>query len=183
MPQAVFELPFWRAFLAHPAKVASPLPSGPALARAVADQVDPDRPGWVLELGPGSGAVTAALLDRGIAPAHLTAIEYDSDFCVHLKRRFPGVDIVQGDAFAFADRVRGWPLKAIVSGLPVLGLSPARRRYFLGQALECLPPGGVFVQFSYSPFAPLPAGYGIDVRHTVVWANLPPMHVWRYSRG
>jgi phosphatidylethanolamine/phosphatidyl-N-methylethanolamine N-methyltransferase len=183
MPQALFEPPFWRAFIANPGKVASPVPSGPALARAVAAEVDPSRPGWVLELGPGSGAVTAALLARGVRPGELTAIEYDPDFCALLRRRFPGATIIQGDAFAFAERVKGYPLKAIVSGLPVLGLSRARRRAFLGQALECLAPGGVFVQFSYSPLAPLPGGHGVRIAHRMVWANLPPMQVWRYSRG
>lgn len=181
MSQAIFELPFWRAFLANPTKVASPVPSGPALARAVADQVDPATPGPVLELGAGSGAVTAALLARGVAPADLATIEYDPAFCSHLRRRFPGVAVVQGDAFAFAARVRA-PLAAIVSGLPVLGLSRGRRLDFLGRALECLAPGGVFVQFSYSPVPPLPRGFGVAIRRTTVWANLPPMQVWRYTR-
>jgi len=183
MSQAIFERPFWRAFLANPLKVASPVPSSPALGRAIAAEVDPQKPGTVLELGPGSGAVTAALLARGIAPADLVAIESEPEFCAHLRGRFPGVTIIQGDAFAFAEEVTGRPLKAIVSGLPVLGLSRARRRWFLGQALEALDEDGVFVQFSYSPLPPLPGGHGVKVAHKTVWANLPPMQVWRYSRG
>ncbi len=183
MSQAIFELPFWRAFLAHPFKVASPVPSGPALGRAIAEQVDPHGPGAVLELGPGSGAVTAALLVRGVAPADLTAIEWDQSFCNHLRRRFDGVAIVQGDAFAFPGLTGDRKFKAIVSGLPVLGLSAARRRHFLGMALDALEPGGVFVQFSYSPLPPLPSGYGVKITRRVVWRNLPPMHVWRYTRG
>lgn len=182
MSQAIFELPFWRAFLANPLKVASPVPSGPALGRAIAAQV-PAGPGAVLELGPGSGAVTAALLARGVAPGALTAIEWDQGFCEHLRRRFAGVTVLRGDAFAFPSltEVRGF--KAIVSGLPVVGLDRARRREFLAQALEALAPGGVFVQFSYSPVPPLPPGDGVGVARRIVWANLPPMHVWRYTRG
>ncbi|MBN9587871.1 MAG: hypothetical protein BGN85_01705 [Alphaproteobacteria bacterium 64-11] len=183
MSQAIFELPFWRAFLANPLKVASPVPSGPVLGRAIAAAVDPRRPGAVLELGPGSGAVTAALLARGVAPADLLAIEWEPEFCGHLRRRFPGITLIQGDAFAFAELVQDRPLKAIVSGLPVLGLSKARRRRFLGQALDVLGEGGVFVQFSYSPLPPLPGGHRVAVARSVVWANLPPMHVWRYTRG
>jgi phosphatidylethanolamine/phosphatidyl-N-methylethanolamine N-methyltransferase len=183
MSQALFELPFWRAFLADPLKVASPLPSGPALGHAIAAQIDPRKPGAVLELGPGSGAVTAALVARGIRPADLIAIEWEPGFCSHLRRRFPGATIIQGDAFAFADALGGRPVKAIVSGLPVLGLSPARRRHFLGQALDVLGDDGVFVQFSYSPLPPLPGGHGIKLARRTVWANLPPMQVWRYSRG
>ena len=183
MSQAIFELPFWRAFLADPLKVASPLPSGPALGRAIAAQVDPHAPGAVLELGPGSGAVTAALLARGIAPADLTAIEWDPGFCGHLAARFPAATILRGDAFAFPELVKGRTFKAIVSGLPVLGLSQTRRRRFLGLALEALDKDGVFVQFSYSPLPPLPSGHGVKVARRIVWANLPPMHVWRYTRG
>lgn len=182
MSQAIFELPFWRAFLANPLKVASPVPSGPALGRAIAAQV-PMRPGPVLELGPGSGAVTAALLAHGIAPNDLTAIEWDQGFCDHLRARFAGVSILQGDAFEFPALVPDRPFSAIVSGLPVVGLSAARRRRFLGLALEALEPGGVFVQFSYSPVPPLPGGHGVKIARQIVWANLPPMHVWRYTRG
>lgn len=182
MSQAIFELPFWRAFLANPLKVASPVPSGPALGRAIADQVPPG-PGPVLELGPGSGAVTAALLAHGIAPADLTAIEWEGSFVAHLRRRFSGVTILQGDAFGFTGLLPGRRFKAIVSGLPVVGLSAPRRRDFLGAALDALTPGGVFVQFSYSPVPPLPGGYGVKVARRIVWANLPPMHVWRYTRG
>lgn len=181
MSQAIFELPFWRAFLANPLKVASPVPSGPALGRAIADQVPPG-PGDVLELGPGSGAVTAALLERAVAPAKLTAIEWDGGFCNHLRKRFPAVNILQGDAFAFPHLVGARKFRAVVSGLPVVGLPEARRRDFLGTALDALEPGGVFVQFSYSPVAPLPGGYGVTVARRIVWANLPPMHVWRYTR-
>jgi phosphatidylethanolamine/phosphatidyl-N-methylethanolamine N-methyltransferase len=183
MSQAIFELPFWRAFLANPMKVASPVPSGPALGRAIAEAVDTHTPGMVLELGSGSGAVTGALLARGIAPVDLIAIEWDPGFCGLLRQRFHGVNVLQGDAFAFPELVPGRTFNAIVSGLPVLGLSRARRRRFLGLALEALDRDGVFVQFSYSPLPPLPSGFGIKVTRRIVWANLPPMHVWRYTRS
>lgn len=183
MPQAVFELPFWRAFLADPLRVASPVPSGPALARAIAAAVDPDAPGSVLELGPGSGAVTAALLARGVAPADLTAIEYAPDFCVHLRHRFPGLTVLEGDAFAFPALVGRRRFKAIVSGLPVMAVAPPERQRLLHRVLDALLPGGVFVQFSYSPFSPFAAGPGVPVRRHTVWANLPPMQVWQYRRA
>ena len=177
----LFESAFFSAFLANPLKVASPLPSGPALARAIADQVDPQRPGTVLELGPGSGAVTAALLER-IESARLTAIEYDADFCGLLRHRFPSLRVIQGDAFHF-DELIDTPLSAIVSGLPILVLKDDERRVFLDTCLARLPAGAPFVQFSYSAMAPVPAPPGVTVESRLVWANLPPMHVWRYARS
>ena len=176
----LFESSFFNAFLANPLKVASPLPSGPALARAIAAEIEPERPGMVLELGPGSGAVTAALLER-IDPARLTAIEYDPDFCALLRHRFAGVTIVQGDAFHFDELVE-MPLSAIVSGLPILVLEDHARRAFLDICLARLPAGAPFIQFSYSAVAPVPAPPGVTVTSRLVWANLPPMHVWRYAQ-
>jgi phosphatidylethanolamine/phosphatidyl-N-methylethanolamine N-methyltransferase len=127
MSQAVFELPFWRAFLANPLRVASPVPSGPALARAIAAAIDAQAPGGVLELGAGSGAVTAALLARGITPADLIAVEYAPDFCAHLRQRFVGLKVLEGDAFAFPGLTGNRRFKAIVSGLPVMARSPRQR--------------------------------------------------------
>jgi phosphatidylethanolamine/phosphatidyl-N-methylethanolamine N-methyltransferase len=183
MTQAVFELPFWRAFLANPLRVASPVPSGPALARAIAAAVEARTPGAVLELGAGSGAVTAALLARGIAPADLIAIEYAPDFCAHLRQRFAGLTVLQGDAFAFPALTGNRRFKAIVSGLPVMARPPRARRPFLNRVLEALQPGGVFIQFSYSPLSPFPACRDVAVSRRTVWANLPPMQVWRYRRA
>lgn len=177
----LFEISFLNAFLANPLKVASPVPSGPALARAIADAVDPAIPGTVLELGPGSGAVTAALLER-IEPSRLVAIESDADFCGLLRHRFAGVRIFQGDAFHFDELVE-MPLSAIVSGLPVLVLNVDQRRAFLDACLSRLPPGAPFIQFSYSAMAPIPPPPGVTVASRIVWANLPPMHVWRYARS
>jgi len=183
MSQAVFELPFWRAFLANPLGVASPVPSGPALARAVAAAVDAQVPGGVLELGAGSGAVTAALLARGIAPADLIAVEYAPDFCTHLRQRFAGLMVLEGDAFAFPGLTGNRRFKAIVSGLPVMARSSQQRWAFLNRALEALQPGGVFIQFSYSPLSPFPARRDVITSRRTVWANLPPMQVWRYRRA
>lgn len=187
MAQPTFELPFLRAFLANPAKVASPVPSGPRLTAAVAAQVPLAGEGLVLELGPGSGAVTQAILERGIAPADLIAIEYDRDFCALLRRRFPASAILQGDAFGFRELLPGARFRAIVSGVPVVGLPASSHHALLHDAMAALLPGRPFIQFSYSMTPPLdvPPDMAADMRverAAIVWANLPPMHVWRYRQ-
>lgn len=160
-------------------------PSGKALARRMAAQVDPRARGPVLELGPGTGVVTAALIERGVAPADLIAVEYNPDFCRQLRGRFPGVRVIEGDAYdlerTLAGTVSG-PLRAVVSSLPLLLRPPEDRRALILDALRRLAPGGVYVQFSYSPKPPVPpsaAEYRL-AGSPFVLMNLPPARVWAY---
>jgi phosphatidylethanolamine/phosphatidyl-N-methylethanolamine N-methyltransferase len=179
-------LRFFRALIARPKNIGAIVPSGPALARAIARQIDPHRPGPVLELGPGTGVITQAILERGVAPADLTLIEYDEDFARHNAARFAGVQVIQGDAFDLVKTLGARferPFTAIVSGLPLLNFPVAMRRRLVEGALGHLAPGAPLVQFSYGPHAPVapPAGYGV-ARAATVWANIPPARVWVYRR-
>ena len=120
-------LRFLRALITRPKNIGAVLPSGPALANAMARQITARGP--VLELGPGTGAITAAILDHGTPPESLTCVEYDGDFARHLRARFAGVNIVQGDAFDL-DRTLSAPhlqFAAILSGLPLLNFPVAAR--------------------------------------------------------
>jgi phosphatidylethanolamine/phosphatidyl-N-methylethanolamine N-methyltransferase len=184
MTHALADLDFLRRFLAHPLRVASPVPSGPALAGAIAKQITPAS-GPVLELGPGTGTVTQAILDRGAAK--LVAIENDPSFVTLLRRRFPDSRIVQGDAFQFRRILQEEdilkPFAAVVSGVPVLTQTLAIRRQYLRDAVSVLQPGAPFIQFSYGLRPPLPVLPGMDVRRAqIVWRNVPPMHIWAYRR-
>ena len=179
------EMRFLRSFLADPLRVASPVPSGRRLARTIAAQIDPRPGGIVLELGPGTGPVTQAILESGVAPGELVAIESDAEFAAQLREDFEGVRIVEGDAFEFPVLLRAAgldaPLRTIVSGVPVLSRSHAVRRRLLGDAIAALRPGSPFVQFSYGADPPLPQIDGVEVRRAaIVWHNIPPMHVWVY---
>lgn len=140
----------------------------------------------MLELGPGTGAVTRAILESGISEFELIGIESDRRFVTLLRRQIPRVRIVEGNAFSFARLLgeEGQGLRSIVSGLPVLGQSPELRRQFLHDAMAALRPGRPLVQFSYSLRPPLPCFDGVDVRRAaIVWQNLPPMHVWTYRQS
>jgi phosphatidylethanolamine/phosphatidyl-N-methylethanolamine N-methyltransferase len=179
------EMRFLRSFLADPLRVASPIPSGRRLARTIAAQVDPRPGGIVLELGPGTGPVTQAILESGVAPRDLVAIESDAEFAAQLREDFADVRIVEGDAFEFPVLLRaaglGTPLRTIVSGVPVLSRSLAVRRRLLGDAIAALRPGSPFVQFSYGADPPLPQIDNVEIRRAaIVWHNIPPMHVWVY---
>ncbi|HEY8948311.1 MAG TPA: methyltransferase domain-containing protein [Rhizomicrobium sp.] len=176
---------FLKGLIARPKNVGAIAPSSPALSQAIARQVDPAIEGPVLELGPGTGVVTEALIDRGITPERITAIEYDPDFAKMVAERFPGVHVVQGDAFDLKKTLggNGESFAAVVSGLPLLNHPVERRRALIEGALAKLKPGAPYVQFSYGFDPPIPAPQGTTVkRAAVVWANLPPARVWVYRK-
>jgi phosphatidylethanolamine/phosphatidyl-N-methylethanolamine N-methyltransferase len=176
---------FLRGLIARPKNVGAIAPSSPVLARAIAAQIDPAIPGPVLELGPGTGVITQALIARGIEPARITAIEYDADFAKMVAERFPGVNVVRGDAFDL-ERTLGseQPFAGIVSGLPLLNHPPERRRMLIEGAMARLAPGASYVQFSYGWEPPISAPAGATVhRAALIWRNLPPARVWVYRRA
>ena len=172
---------FLARFLAHPKRVGAILPSGAKLCAAIATAAD--RTGNVLELGPGSGVVTRALLMHGVAPQRLTVVEYDGAFAASLRTRFPGVCVLQGDAFGFHDLVGSMQFSSVISGLPLLNYPRERGRQLIADALAAMPTGAPFVQFSYGWDPPVPPPVGVRVTKTArVWANLPPAAVWTYRR-
>jgi phosphatidylethanolamine/phosphatidyl-N-methylethanolamine N-methyltransferase len=177
-------LSFLRGLILRPKNVGAITPSSPALAKAIAGQVDPARDGPVLELGPGTGVVTQALIERGIAQERLIAIEYDPEFAALVAKRFPRARVVQGDAFQFSQLLDGTvdqPYGAIISGLPLLNFPMETRRRLIESALERLQPGAPYIQFSYgtSPSIPPTNRYTVQ-RAATIWMNLPPARVWVY---
>ena len=179
------EVRFIASWLQNPMKVGAVSPSGRALARAVAAEVDPSIPGPIVELGPGTGPVTEALIERGVAPERLILVEYDPEFCTLLRRRFPGATVIQGDAYSLADTLAGIvkePLAAIASCLPLMTRPLSVRVRLLNAAIRMLRPGAPFVQFTYAMNAPIPSRqrrYRITSSPRI-WKNLPPARVWVY---
>jgi phosphatidylethanolamine/phosphatidyl-N-methylethanolamine N-methyltransferase len=182
------EARFIRSWFDNPLRAGAVSPSGPALARMMARYVDPDATGPVIELGPGTGAITEALLARGVAPDGLFLIEFDPNFCAHLRRRFPGVNVVEGDAYAFRSLLAGRlseKAASVVSSLPLLVKPEQQRLGLLADAFGCMAPEGVFIQFTYGPVSPMPRyrSFGPTFRaerSPQVWLNLPPASVWTY---
>lgn len=179
-------LRFLRALIARPKNIGAVAPSSRALARAIARQIDPARPGPVLELGPGTGVITAALLEHGIAPGRLTVIEYDSDFAAAIAARFHDVHVIQGDAFDLG-RTLGLrdtePFAGIVSGIPLLNFPMPHRQAYVQSLTDRLAPDAPLIQFSYGMHAPVvpPPGFSV-ICSARIWANLPPARVWVYRK-
>lgn len=177
---------FARALLSNPRAVGACCPSSPQLARAVAAAVDPSAAGLVVELGGGTGAITSALLARGVPPERLVVVERDPSLARHLKEHFLGVKVIGGDAVELASLLAredsGARVATIVSSLPMISLSMDEVRAIGEQICAVLEPGGSLVQYTYQlalGHARVPGCLKL-VASDHVWINLPPARVEVY---
>jgi phosphatidylethanolamine/phosphatidyl-N-methylethanolamine N-methyltransferase len=153
----------------------------------MARAVGPVREGFVVELGPGTGPVTKALIENGIAREKLVLVEYDPIFCRMLAQRFAPARVVQGDAYDLTRTLNAYAgerIAAIVSSLPLLNEPPALRAKLIDDAFALMGSTGVFVQFTYGLDSPAPRKACINKYSgqcsAPIWRNLPPARVWTY---
>lgn len=175
---------FFRSWLRDPLRAGAFIPSGTDLARAMAERVDPSIPGPVVELGPGTGAVTRALVERGVDPARLILVEADPAFCALLQQRWPAAQVLQGDAYEAPALMRRFEQSAaaVVAGLPLLVRPPSQRLRLVTDCLRHAAPGAPFLQFTYFIRSPVPAPRpGLRAHGSaMIWRNLWPARVWTY---
>src|SRR5436853_6646842 len=122
-PRLDDEVRFLRSWIEKPLHMGAVMPSGRFLARTMAHYVDVDADGPVVELGPGTGAITSALIDHGVEQKRLVLVEYNPSFCALLRDRYPQAKVVHGDAYTLRDtlwNVLSAPATAVVSGLPLV---------------------------------------------------------------
>ena len=179
------EVQFFRTWFEKPLRTGAVMPSGKPLARRMAQCVDPESGGPVIELGPGTGPVTEALVQRGIDPKRLILVEFDPDFCRLLRTRYPEATVVQGDAYRLRRLLEGIvrePAAAVVSGLPLMTKPLRTRLRLISDAMALLKPDAPFVQFTYAVGSPIPKDLsGISGKPSeLIWLNVPPARVWTY---
>ncbi|MBV9552186.1 MAG: methyltransferase domain-containing protein [Alphaproteobacteria bacterium] len=179
---------FFSLWLQRPLQIAAVSPSSSHLANAMAGLIDLNRPGLVLELGAGTGSLTRGLLRAGCPPDRLVIVEREPALADGLRRNFPSIRTVTGDATRLADLFveRGITrLCAVVSSLPIKWFSPIDQRRVVEPCLGRLGPGGRFLQLTNAFASPLAMNAlgirGACVAH--VWRNLPPGQIWAYSAG
>ena len=182
------EVRFLRSWIEKPLHMGAVMPSGRVLARTMAQYVDIKSTGPVVELGPGTGAITSALIERGIDQKRLVLVEYNPGFCALLRDRYPQAKVVQGDAYKLRDslwEVLKVPASAVVSGLPLVTKPMLTRLKLIRDAFAELAPGAPFVQFTYSVAPPIPKSLpGVSTEASErIWMNLPPARVWVYRKG
>ncbi len=176
-------------FLKHaasrPREVVALAPSSRALAARMAEAV-PEGPGNVIELGAGTGRITAALLEAGVPDAAMHCFEINPAFCDHLKRRHPGLNVYRDRAERLGRHgIRD--VKAVVSGLPLLSMDEGAQRAIVGAAFWHLRPGGLFIQFTYGAVPPVCRTVREELslgwtRSGRVWSNVPPATSYVFHR-
>lgn len=179
---------FLRQWIADPVHIGAIAPSGNALARLITSEISGDS-GRVIELGAGTGAFTRALRARQVSERDLVLVEQNADFEARLRAGFPQACVLRMDAQdlgAWA-RERHACAGAVISGLPLLNLTPPRIRAILAGAFACLGDSGAFYQFTYGRACPVPRdvldALGLEAtRIGRVWCNLPPASVYRIRR-
>lgn len=178
---------FLGAMIRSPRSVGSVVPTGRPVSRLMASHVSGGSNLPVLELGPGTGPVTRAILERGVAPSQLYIVEFSADLHAHLKTTFPDVNVIHGDAFNLDTALAGLGLAqfdCVVSGVPLLNFGQAARNALLQGALARVPPGRPMVQITYGPRPPVvPDDPSIAYRGSRrILRNVPPARVWTYWR-
>jgi len=183
-------------FLRSPRTVGAVTASSRALAVAMVDGLDLDRPGHVVELGPGTGVFTAAIAERLGKDTRFLAIDIDPAFVQQVRKRWPAIECVCASAERLDELVAAremFPVDHIVSGLPFVSLPPPMTRQILETVASVLRPGGTFTTFQYLHGYGLPrAGsfrramtsrMGVEPITRLVVRNVPPALVLTWRKG
>jgi len=180
---------FLREWFANPLRTGAVAPSSPKLAAAMAEWLPTDPENYVLELGPGTGAVTQALLKYGLREDRLVAIERNPTMADLLRKRFPQARIITGDAWQLDHllqrcRTPVSHVGAVISSLPLLNFPPEQAEALAEKILSVLHPHGNWVQYSYNLGKKQPRGAQRFHLHAskIIWLNLPPARVSVYAK-
>lgn len=179
---------FFRSWIQDPLSIGAVAPSGRPLARLMARDLHDDA--RVIELGPGTGTVTQAIIDSGVQGGNLCLVERHDQFIEPLRQRFPQAVTINADARHLAEHLASWcgTVDFIVSGLPLILFSRESKACLLEQSFELLVEGGSFHQFTYAGRCPvsrdLLRGLGLKATRLGVAAfNFPPAVVYRFERA
>lgn len=179
---------FLQELVNNPRQIGAVLPSSRNLAVAMARWLPHGSDDYALELGPGTGAVSQALIERGLREDRLIAIERSPKLADHLRFRFPRAKIITGDAFELDTLLkRNFPgachISTVISSLPLMNFPPTIAHKLARKIRAVLPPGGKLVQYTYRiGRTPKAAAHFDFVATNVVWLNFPPARVSVYQK-
>lgn len=179
-------------FLVKPLTTGAVWPSSPELSRTLTEDIDIEQSKSVVELGPGTGAVTGFILESIAADAKFFAVELNSAVINPFRRRYPHVKLYNDSAVNLKEMMKKEGLSqidAVLSGLPWASFSDKLQEEILATIVDVLPKGGYFTTFAYLQGTILPTGINFRKRlekyfssvekSRVVWLNIPPAFVYR----
>ena len=181
-------LEFARGFIAHPRQVGSIVPSSKFLERRLIRAADPGRVRTVVELGPGTGGTTRALLSAMRPDARLMALELSPAFRARLVDQIadPRLIVPPAGAEQLAELLGRWrlpPPEVIVSGIPFSTLPADVADRVAAAVIRCLAPGGRFVAYQVRDHVVdlIAPHLGAPVA-AWEWLNVPPLRVYRWVK-
>jgi phospholipid N-methyltransferase len=179
---------FLKELLSNPRNIGAACPSSKKLAKGIASCVQ-TQDGYVVELGAGTGVVTSALLKRGIEPQRLIVIEKSPYLAELLKKKFPQITIIEGDAVALNSllnqklKFQNPKITTFVSSLPLRTLPDFVVEQIMQQIAQTITENGELIQFTYDiRRSRSPLFQKFATLHTkLIWRNLPParIHIYR----
>jgi len=187
-PQPDHRLQFLQGFLTRPKEVGSIIPSSRFLERRVVRVADVREARTIVELGPGTGGTTRAILKAMAAPARLLAIEINARFA-QLLGRIPDrrLTVHEGSAAEIAEALSAHglpPADAILSGIPFSTMPRDQGLDILRSVHDSLAPGGVFVAYQVRDrVEDLGRHVFGDAQVQTVMLNVPPMRVYRWRKS
>lgn len=182
---------FLRQFMTKPNDVGAIAPSSKALADAVTAAARVPEAEVIVEFGPGTGAITEAIMARKKPDAQVLAIEKQKEFVDVLRLRFPNIHVVHDSATETKKHLEKLGFEhcdCIVSGLPWTIFPEELQDELLNAVVDALRPGGFFATYMYLLGAGLPGAKRFRKKlaerlcHTgvssLVWLNIPPAYVF-----
>lgn len=181
------EAKFFKSWIDKPKTMGAILPTSSFTANKMASLIKTDNTSPILELGPGTGVITKAILDRGVEPKNLFSIEYNDEFIDGLNEEFPDVNILHGDAFELEELLKPYNLEkfgCVISAVPMLNFSNEGRIILLNKLFNLLEPNAPVVQISYGPVSPISPDWETFTVEPLKWVmkNVPPARLWVYRR-
>ncbi len=181
------EIRFFRAWIDKPKAMGAVLPTSATTANRMASLINPESADPVLELGPGTGVITKAIIARNVRPENLYSVEHTQAFLPILQADYPKVNFIHGDAFQLDEALPdlgSQRFDTVVSAVPLLNFPVERRVDFLNSLFDRLNPGRPVVQISYGPVSPIPPDWTTYSVEPFDWMfrNLPPARLWVYRK-
>jgi len=180
---------FLKKFIRHGTAIASLAPSSRKLSLATVANIDWANTHTLLELGAGTGPITAVIAEKARPDCRIMALERDPDFVERMKIRFanvPNVEVIQGDVRNLPEILAERGLEsvdAVVSGLPIPSFPPELQEALFDNVRKVLKPGGPFSQITEMPwvYLRLYKKYFDNVRFRFEPRNLPPAGAYHCS--
>ncbi len=179
---------FFQEFLKHPFQIGSVIPSSQALIKRVIETARVDSVKTIVELGPGTGCTTKAILENMKPDARLISIEINPNF-YSIISQIPDSRLIahHGDARKLKQILSSHNLgapEAVISGIPFSTMGDECGSQIIKAIHEVLAPGGRFVAYQLSKkvislCSPVMGKEKVQLE----FMNIPPMRVCCWEKG